>query len=86
MMFSKGVLQNADYSNMYEHLDFCLYCFADSIRLFFRVGVRMGVKLQALKNLDAFPRAEEHLLQKTRSGAVGMCLFSFLSALKLCNV
>ncbi|KAJ7960193.1 Endoplasmic reticulum-Golgi intermediate compartment protein 3 [Quillaja saponaria] len=29
----------------------------------------MGVK-QALKNLDAFPRAEEHLLQKTQSGAV----------------
>lgn len=28
----------------------------------------MGVK-QALKNLDAFPRAEEHLLQKTQSGA-----------------
>lgn len=30
----------------------------------------MGVK-QVLKNLDAFPRAEEHLLQKTQSGAVG---------------
>ncbi|RWR81845.1 endoplasmic reticulum-Golgi intermediate compartment protein 3 isoform X1 [Cinnamomum micranthum f. kanehirae] len=30
----------------------------------------MGVKLQALKNLDAFPRAEDHLLQKTQSGAV----------------
>ncbi|XP_058071618.1 uncharacterized protein LOC131220789 [Magnolia sinica] len=30
----------------------------------------MGLKLQALKNLDAFPRAEEHLLQKTQSGAV----------------
>ncbi|GAB2285046.1 hypothetical protein Dimus_019502 [Dionaea muscipula] len=29
----------------------------------------MGVK-QAIKKLDAFPRAEEHLLQKTRSGAV----------------
>lgn len=29
----------------------------------------MGVK-QVLKNLDAFPRAEEHLLQKTQSGAV----------------
>ncbi|KAM7507919.1 hypothetical protein LguiA_018372 [Lonicera macranthoides] len=29
----------------------------------------MGVK-QALKSLDAFPRAEEHLLQKTQSGAV----------------
>lgn len=29
----------------------------------------MGVK-QALKSIDAFPRAEEHLLQKTRSGAV----------------
>lgn len=30
----------------------------------------MGIKLQALKNFDAFPRAEEHLLQKTKSGAV----------------
>nr|XP_027101775.1 endoplasmic reticulum-Golgi intermediate compartment protein 3-like [Coffea arabica] len=29
----------------------------------------MGVK-QAIKNLDAFPRAEEHLLQKTQSGAL----------------
>ncbi|GMP62777.1 hypothetical protein CsSME_00024746 [Camellia sinensis var. sinensis] len=29
----------------------------------------MGLK-QAIKNLDAFPRAEEHLLQKTQSGAV----------------
>lgn len=30
----------------------------------------MGVK-QFVKNLDAFPRAEEHLLQKTQSGALG---------------
>ncbi|XP_065015902.1 uncharacterized protein LOC135582508 [Musa acuminata AAA Group] len=30
----------------------------------------MGLKLQSLRNFDAFPRAEEHLLQKTRSGAV----------------
>lgn len=30
----------------------------------------MGVK-QAIKSLDAFPRAEEHLLQKTQSGALG---------------
>lgn len=30
---------------------------------------KMGVK-QAIKNLDAFPRPEEHLLQKTRSGAI----------------
>lgn len=30
----------------------------------------MGIKLQALKNLDAFPRAEDHLLKKTQSGAV----------------
>ncbi|KMT02688.1 hypothetical protein BVRB_9g203650 [Beta vulgaris subsp. vulgaris] len=29
----------------------------------------MGVK-QAIKKLDAFPRAEEHLLQKTQSGAI----------------
>ncbi|CAN1142276.1 Endoplasmic reticulum-Golgi intermediate compartment protein 3 [Linum perenne] len=29
----------------------------------------MGMK-QAIKSLDAFPRAEEHLLQKTRSGAL----------------
>ncbi|KAJ9549273.1 hypothetical protein OSB04_021816 [Centaurea solstitialis] len=33
----------------------------------------MGVR-QVIKNLDAFPRAEEHLLQKTQSGAVGKCL------------
>ncbi|XP_026383284.1 endoplasmic reticulum-Golgi intermediate compartment protein 3-like [Papaver somniferum] len=31
--------------------------------------MKMGVK-QALKSLDAFPRAEDHLLQKTQSGAV----------------
>ncbi|KAJ6844794.1 putative endoplasmic reticulum-Golgi intermediate compartment protein 3 [Iris pallida] len=30
----------------------------------------MGVKLQSLRNFDAFPRAEEHLLQKTKSGAI----------------
>ncbi|KAI0501356.1 hypothetical protein KFK09_016301 [Dendrobium nobile] len=30
----------------------------------------MGIKLQALRNFDAFPRAEDHLLQKTFSGAV----------------
>lgn len=30
----------------------------------------MGFKIQALKNLDAFPRAEEHLTQKTPSGAI----------------
>ncbi|KAJ8445681.1 hypothetical protein Cgig2_007157 [Carnegiea gigantea] len=29
----------------------------------------MGLK-QAIKKLDAFPRAEEHLLQKTQSGAI----------------
>lgn len=38
----------------------------------------MGVK-QAIKSLDAFPRAEEHLLMKTQSGAFGIfpCLFRF---------
>ena len=35
---------------------------------------KMGVK-QALKSLDAFPRAEEHLLQKTQSGAFGNFIF-----------
>ncbi|PPS13699.1 hypothetical protein GOBAR_AA06902 [Gossypium barbadense] len=35
----------------------------------------MGVK-QAIKNLDAFPRAEEHLLQKTQSGALVACQMS----------
>lgn len=30
----------------------------------------MGVK-QAIRSLDAFPRAEEHLLKKTQSGALG---------------
>ncbi|KAL0855657.1 hypothetical protein Bca101_060810 [Brassica carinata] len=46
-----------------------------SIRLVFKVLVlrgaaaRMGVK-QALRSIDAFPRAEDHLLQKTQSGAV----------------
>lgn len=33
-------------------------------------SARMGVK-QALRSIDAFPRAEDHLLQKTQSGAVG---------------
>lgn len=36
----------------------------------------MGVK-QAIKNLDAFPRAEEHLLHKTQSGALGFNLSFF---------
>lgn len=36
----------------------------------------MGVK-QAIKKLDAFPRAEEHLLQKTQSGAIGILKSSF---------
>ncbi|KAI8021059.1 Endoplasmic reticulum-Golgi intermediate compartment protein 3 [Camellia lanceoleosa] len=43
--------------------------------------VRMGLK-QAIKNLDAFPRAEEHLLQKTQSGAavsiVGLVIIASL--------
>lgn len=30
----------------------------------------MRVK-QVLKSIDAFPRAEDHLLQKTQSGALG---------------
>ncbi|KAL0366343.1 UNVERIFIED_CONTAM: Endoplasmic reticulum-Golgi intermediate compartment protein 3 [Sesamum radiatum] len=30
----------------------------------------MGNLKQALRSLDAFPRAEEHLLQKTKSGAI----------------
>lgn len=37
----------------------------------------MGLKLQSL---SAFPRAEEHLLKKTKSGAVGMlslCITNF---------
>ncbi|KAF3947979.1 hypothetical protein CMV_025965, partial [Castanea mollissima] len=29
----------------------------------------MGMK-QAIKSIDAFPRAEDHLLQKTQSGAL----------------
>ena len=36
----------------------------------------MGVK-QFIKSLHAFPRAEEHLLQKTQSGAVGNMLLFF---------
>ena len=34
----------------------------------------MGVK-QAIQSLDAFPRAEEHLLLKTQSGAFGKLTF-----------
>uniref|UniRef100_A0A2P2LTN0 Endoplasmic reticulum-Golgi intermediate compartment protein 3 n=1 Tax=Rhizophora mucronata TaxID=61149 RepID=A0A2P2LTN0_RHIMU len=47
----------------------------------------MGMK-QAIKNLDAFPRAEEHLLRKTQSGAlvsvVGLVIMAalFLHELK----
>jgi len=44
-----------------------------------REAARMGVK-QALRSIDAFPRAEDHLLQKTQSGAVGNGFF-FLFAL-----
>jgi hypothetical protein len=51
-----------------------------------RIGVKkMGVK-QALKSLDAFPRAEEHLLQKTQSGAFGNILFLFRSLCAFCSV
>lgn len=32
---------------------------------------KMGVK-QTLRAIDAFPRAEEHLLQKTKFGAFGI--------------
>lgn len=35
----------------------------------------MGLK-QAIKSLDAFPRAEEHLLQKTQSGALGYSTYN----------
>lgn len=34
----------------------------------------MGMK-QLIKNLDAFPRAEDHLLHKTQSGALGINSF-----------
>lgn len=37
----------------------------------------MGNLKQALRSLDAFPRAEEHLLLKTKSGALGIYLFIF---------
>jgi hypothetical protein len=36
-------------------------------------------RFQALRNFNAFPHAEDHLLQKTFSGAIGMLLnFVFL--------
>ncbi|RZS06910.1 hypothetical protein BHM03_00037643 [Ensete ventricosum] len=35
--------------------------------------LKMG-RLQSLRSFDAFPRAEEHLLKKTHSGAVGSAL------------
>ncbi|KAH0879887.1 hypothetical protein HID58_067281, partial [Brassica napus] len=40
---------------------------------------RMGVK-QALRSIDAFPRAEDHLLQKTQSGAVVSIVGLFIMA------
>lgn len=40
----------------------------------------MGVK-QVLKALDAFPRAEDHLLQKTKSGAFGIVIIIIISIL-----
>lgn len=36
----------------------------------------MGLKA-AIKSLDAFPRAEDHLLRKTQSGAFGNIPFVF---------
>ncbi|KAG0473822.1 hypothetical protein HPP92_015679 [Vanilla planifolia] len=36
----------------------------------FEVTLTMGIKLHSLRNFDAFPRAEDHLMQKTSSGAV----------------
>lgn len=48
-------------------------------------GEKMGVK-QALKSLDAFPRAEEHLLQKTQSGAFGNILFLFKFSVCFCSL
>lgn len=45
----------------------------------------MGVK-QVIKNLDAFPRAEDHLLQRTQSGALGiLCCLPFISSI-LCPI
>ncbi|RWW84726.1 hypothetical protein BHE74_00006643, partial [Ensete ventricosum] len=44
-------------------------------------GFKMGLKLQSFRNFDAFPRAEEHLLQKTPSGAVGKSFLLILSFL-----
>jgi hypothetical protein len=32
---------------------------------------------QAIKSIDAFPRAEDHLLNKTQSGALGNKPFFF---------
>ncbi|CAK8566971.1 unnamed protein product [Lathyrus sativus] len=40
----------------------------------------MGMK-QVLKNLDAFPRAEDHLLQKTQSGALVSVIGLFIMAI-----
>ncbi|XP_017243529.2 uncharacterized protein LOC108215553 isoform X1 [Daucus carota subsp. sativus] len=44
-------------------------------------GEKMGVK-QAIRSLDAFPRAEDHLMQKTQSGAfvsvVGLVIMTTL--------
>lgn len=40
---------------------------------------------QALRSIDAFPRAEDHLLQKTQSGAVGNALF-YIALVEILNV
>ncbi|KAK6130541.1 hypothetical protein DH2020_035722 [Rehmannia glutinosa] len=37
----------------------------------------MGNLKQALRSIDAFPRAEEHLMQKTKSGAFGFRIFYY---------
>lgn len=39
---------------------------------------------QALRSIDAFPRAEDHLLQKTQSGAVGNA-FSYIALVEILN-
>lgn len=45
----------------------------------------MGLK-QVLKALDAFPRAEDHLLQKTKSGAFGIITIIIINIIFLLPV
>jgi hypothetical protein len=73
-----GFLNNPRIERVVAHI----YIYLENFRYFvirLKQKIWVGLKVskmsksrwQMIKNLDAFPRAEEHLMQKTSSGAAG---------------